>query len=186
MLPAPQVDGVVWKQAIAGNTVFAGGDFSKARPFGVALGGPGEIDVSNLIAYDLGTGELDTSFHPDLNGVINDMAVTPDGTKLVVVGNFTKVGTATRNRVAVFDLPTAPTDPTLNTIAPTSTPRSTGWRRRTPASTSVASSVSSTASLGESRWQSRPRRLLALPFQVHGGGRVIVVASPRFSGGARW
>ena len=31
-LPTAQVEGVVWKQVIAGNTVFAGGKFASARP----------------------------------------------------------------------------------------------------------------------------------------------------------
>ncbi len=63
------------------------------------------VTRNNLLAYNLTTGALDTAFAPAVNGTINDVAVTPDHTKLIVVGNFTKVGTATRNRVAVFNLP---------------------------------------------------------------------------------
>ena len=104
VLPAPQIDGVVWRQAIAGNVVYAGGQFTKARPFG-AKPGVSTVTRNNLLAYNLTTGALDTAFAPAVNGTINDVAVTPDHTKLIVVGNFTKVGTATRNRVAVFNLP---------------------------------------------------------------------------------
>jgi PKD repeat protein len=123
VLPAPQIGGtapgggVVWKQTITGNTVYAGGEFTTARPFGIAPGGAGEIGVNNLIAYDLSTGDLDTSFHPDFNGPILDMAVTPDGTKLVVVGNFTQVDGVERDRVAAFNLNQAGR-PLSTTIAP--------------------------------------------------------------------
>ena len=121
VLPAPQVNGVVWKLAIAGDTAFAGGQFTEARPFGVAAGGPGAITNGNpdpnvklnLIAFDITTGALNTSFVPEFNGQINDMAVTPDETKLVVVGSFTKVNGVTRNRVAVFDLPSLTLDDTV-------------------------------------------------------------------------
>ncbi len=37
-LPTVQVDGVVWSQAVVGNTVFAGGKFTVARPAGSAAG----------------------------------------------------------------------------------------------------------------------------------------------------
>ncbi len=109
VLPAPQIDGVVWKQAIAGNTVYVGGEFQNARPFGSAPG-VNTVPRSNMLAYNLTTGALDTTFAPSFNAKVNDMAVTPDGTKLVVVGTFTSVtmpgGTAqTRNHVAVFNLP---------------------------------------------------------------------------------
>ncbi len=94
----------MWRQALAGNVVYAGGQFTKARPFGSAPG-VNTVTRSNLLAYSLTTGALDTAFAPAVNGTITDVAVTPDRTKLVVVGNFTRVGTATRNRVAVFNLP---------------------------------------------------------------------------------
>lgn len=37
-LPTVQVDGVVWSQAVVGNTVYAGGSFTSARPAGAAPG----------------------------------------------------------------------------------------------------------------------------------------------------
>ena len=104
VLPAPQIDGVVWKQVIVGNTVYVGGEFQNARPFGSAAG-VNTVTRSNMLAYNLSTGALDTTFAPSFNAKINDMAVTPDHTKLVVVGTFTMVDGVPRNRVAVFDLP---------------------------------------------------------------------------------
>src|ERR1700679_3134944 len=47
-LPAAQIDGVVWAQAIVGNSVYAGGSFKTARPAGVAAGGPGTVARPNL------------------------------------------------------------------------------------------------------------------------------------------
>ncbi len=37
-LPTVQIDGVVWSQAVVGNTVYAGGRFNNARPAGAAAG----------------------------------------------------------------------------------------------------------------------------------------------------
>ena len=41
-LPTWQINGVVWRQVIVGNTVYATGNFTQARPAGVAVGGAGE------------------------------------------------------------------------------------------------------------------------------------------------
>ena len=64
-LPTTQVDGVVWSQAVVGNTVYAGGSFGTARPAGAA---PGVSTVvrSNLLSYDIRTGVLNTGFAPSL------------------------------------------------------------------------------------------------------------------------
>src|ERR1700755_239506 len=67
-LPTAQIDGVTWAQAINGNTVYVGGSFAHARPAGVALGGPGTVTRTNLLAYNLDTGVLISSFAPTLNG----------------------------------------------------------------------------------------------------------------------
>src|SRR5699024_11622259 len=37
-LPTVQIDGIVWEQAASSTTVYAGGDFSNARPAGYAPG----------------------------------------------------------------------------------------------------------------------------------------------------
>lgn len=114
-LPTVQINGVVWKQVMAGNVAYAGGSFSKARPAG-SPAGSNEVTRNNILAYNVQTGDLITSFAPSLNGQVYDMAVTPDGSKLVVVGDFTTVDSADRNRVAVFDLPSG----TLSSVAPNS------------------------------------------------------------------
>ncbi|WP_067164138.1 PKD domain-containing protein [Microbacterium sp. TNHR37B] len=104
-LPTVQIDsGVVWTQAIAGNTVFAGGSFSAARPAGAA---PGErtFPRHNLLAYDIRTGEA-TSFAPKIEGTVKSLAVSPDGKTLYVGGAFKKVNDQDRFYLAAFDVAT--------------------------------------------------------------------------------
>ena len=57
-LPTVQINGVVWDQVIVGNRVFATGQFTQARPAGAAPG-TNETPRSNILAYDLTTGEPD-------------------------------------------------------------------------------------------------------------------------------
>ena len=115
-LPTAQINGVVWKQVVVGDRVFAGGRFSKARPAGAAVG-THEVARSNLLAYGLSSGMLDTRFAPALNAQVSNLAVSPNGKTLFVVGTFTKVGTSIRNRIAAFDIATGkllPFAPNLN------------------------------------------------------------------------
>lgn len=101
-LPTVQIDtGVVWDVLVVGNIAYAGGQFSNARPAGAAPG-TNLVPRSNFLAFDVRTGAL-LPFNPAFNGRVNDIAVTPDGTKLIVVGAFTQVNGQTRNRIAVFD-----------------------------------------------------------------------------------
>src|SRR5438105_2504020 len=65
-LPTVQINGVVWAQVIVGNRVYATGQFSRARPAGAALG-TNETPRSNILAYDLTTGALVTSWAPTMN-----------------------------------------------------------------------------------------------------------------------
>lgn len=109
-LPTVQIDGIVWKQVIVGNTVYVGGEFQNARPAGAAPG-TNQVPRTNLLAYNLTTGALITTFNHTLNGNVTDMAASPDGTRLYIVGNFTTVNGVTRNRIAAFNLPGG----TLNT-----------------------------------------------------------------------
>ncbi|MBM9477339.1 PKD domain-containing protein [Nakamurella flavida] len=114
-LPTVQVDGVVWSQAIVGNTVFAGGKFANARPAGAAAG-TNLTPRANLLAYDLTTGVLKTTFAPPaLNGQVLAVAASPDGKRIYAAGEFTNVGDNTkRNRVAAFDATTGALITTFN------------------------------------------------------------------------
>ncbi len=109
--------GIVYATEIVGNTVYAGGSFATARPAG-SRPGVNEVTRSNFLAFSLTTGNL-LPFTANFNGAVRDIAATPDGSKLVVVGNFTQVNGVTRNRIAVFDLPSGnltsfSTTPTIN------------------------------------------------------------------------
>lgn len=104
LLATPQINGVVWDQVASRNTVYFGGNFSSARPFG-AKAGVRESARTHLGAYNLKTGALH-SFAPKLNGEVKALAVSPDGSRLYVGGLFTKVNNQNRYRFAAFDTKT--------------------------------------------------------------------------------
>ncbi|GAB94040.1 hypothetical protein KILIM_001_00420 [Kineosphaera limosa NBRC 100340] len=105
-LPTWQVNGVVWKQAVAGTTVYAVGSFTKTRPPGVAEGGAGEVDANNIVAFDITTGERVASFAPQLNGQALAVEVSPDKSTVYIGGDFTMVDGQARNHVAAFNAAT--------------------------------------------------------------------------------
>ena len=49
-LPTVQINGVVWAQIVVGNTVYATGQFTQARPAGAAPG-TNQTPRSNILAY---------------------------------------------------------------------------------------------------------------------------------------
>ncbi|MEU2350286.1 PKD domain-containing protein [Modestobacter sp. NPDC049651] len=104
-LPTVQIDGVAWAQTVVGNTVYVGGSFTSARPAG-APAGTGETPRRNLLAYDIRTGELVSSFAPDLNGQVLAVTASPDGRRVYVAGDFTTADGQTRKRVAAYDTAT--------------------------------------------------------------------------------
>jgi hypothetical protein len=101
-LPTVQVDGVVWQQAILGNVVYAVGHFSTARPAG-APAGTSTVPRKNILAYNLSTGALITTFAPVLNAEAYTVKASPDGRRLYVGGLFTSVNGASVWRVAALD-----------------------------------------------------------------------------------
>lgn len=104
-LPTVQINGVVWNQQVVGNTVYVGGEFTRARPAG-SPAGTNEVVRTHLLAYNLTTGVLINDFAPNLNAKVNDLALSPDGTRLYVAGNFTSIDGQARYRVAAFDTAT--------------------------------------------------------------------------------
>ena len=63
-LPTVQVNGVVWSQVVVGDTVYATGKFTSARPAGSAAG-TNETPRANLLAYSISTGSSQTSLARD-------------------------------------------------------------------------------------------------------------------------
>jgi PKD repeat protein len=126
-LPTVQVDGVVWTQVIVGNTVFAGGDFTTAQPAGAAPG-VGTVSRTDLLAYDLTTGELITSFAPTFDAQVRTLAASPDGSTIYAGGNFATVNGVAKSRIVALDAKTgairtsfaAKTNSGVYTIAATS------------------------------------------------------------------
>ena len=104
-LPTVQIDGVVWSQAIVGNTVYAGGKFANARPAGAAAG-TNLTPRNNLLAYNLTTGALITTFAPNLNAQVLAVAASPDGSRIYVAGDFTTANGLPRSRVAAYSTAT--------------------------------------------------------------------------------
>ncbi len=105
VLPTWQLNGVVWSQVTVGNTVYATGSFSRARPPGVAAGGAGEIDAANIFAYDITTGDPVPFAHSlSAQGLV--VRANPAGTRLYVGGDFMAVDGQVRQHVAVFDITT--------------------------------------------------------------------------------
>ncbi|MEU6041042.1 LamG-like jellyroll fold domain-containing protein [Actinomadura sp. NPDC047616] len=105
-LPTWQVDGVVWSMTTVGNTVYATGNFAKARPPGTAAGSSQEVDAQNIVAFDIRTGDLVTSFRHSLNGQGLRIVASPDGKRVYVGGEFTTVDGQPRSRLAAFDTAT--------------------------------------------------------------------------------
>ena len=94
-LPTVQINGVVWDQVIVGDRVFATGEFSQARPAGAAPG-TNETPRSNILAYDLVTGDLITSWAPSLNAQGREIKASADGATIFVGGDFDAVNGQTR------------------------------------------------------------------------------------------
>ncbi|MEV4259503.1 hypothetical protein AB0J52_40625, partial [Spirillospora sp. NPDC049652] len=89
-----------------GDTVYATGNFSKARPPGTKPGNAKEVSRQNLLAFSLSTGNLVTSFNHRLNGQGLRVVASPDGKRVYVGGEFTTVDGKAHTRLAAFDTKT--------------------------------------------------------------------------------
>ena len=101
-LPTTQINGVAWDQEVIGNKVYVAGEFTAARPAGAAPG-THEVSRSNLLAYDIRTGVLSTTWVPKVNAEVNDIEASPDGSRLYIAGNFTTVNGETQRRIAALN-----------------------------------------------------------------------------------
>jgi hypothetical protein len=105
-LPTWQINGVVWSQVTVGNTVYATGSFSRARPPGTATGSASEVVAANIFAFDITTGNRVSTFSHSLNGQGLVITRSPDGARVYVGGDFTTVDGQARNHIAAFDTAT--------------------------------------------------------------------------------
>lgn len=103
-----EVDWAVYDLALVGNTLYVGGNFNKV------FDASGTHNRTGLVAVDATTGAV-RSWNPSVTDPrsttrttgarsIDKLDATPDGSKLVVIGNFSKVDGQTRDQVAMFDL----------------------------------------------------------------------------------
>jgi len=117
-LPTVQIDGVAWSQVVVGNTVYVAGSFTTARPFGAAAG-VNTTPRSNLLAYDITTGDLITSWAPSLNSEALAITASPDGSTIYVGGSFTQANGVVRSRIAAFSATTGALVPNFRPLAQT-------------------------------------------------------------------
>jgi hypothetical protein len=90
--------------AVAGNTVFAGGLFTRIRPPGNAAGVQ-DAARKHLAAFNRTTG-APTRFAPKVNGAVWSIATSPDGRFVVIGGDFTSVNDQPRQHLAMLDVAT--------------------------------------------------------------------------------
>lgn len=89
------VDGTVSDIAQVGTRIVVGGTFTSVKP----TAGAAAIPQKYLYAYDLATGAFDTSFAPVLDGAVEALEPSPDGTSIYVVGLFNTVSGQARKKV---------------------------------------------------------------------------------------
>jgi hypothetical protein len=91
-----QTDGKVNAIVVANGKIYIGGSFTHVRAPGAPAGGAVR---NHLAALDVHTGAL-KPWNPNANGIVNALAVKPNGKTIYVGGHFTKVHGATRLHVA--------------------------------------------------------------------------------------
>ena len=99
---APSINGMVYDMHLANGRLYVGGTFTKVR----------NMARTNFAVLDPTTGKANTTDVAFASAAVGATRVmrfdaTPDGTKLVVIGNFTRVGGQVRQNAAVLDLTTA-------------------------------------------------------------------------------
>jgi len=96
-------DGEIWDIEVVGDRVFIAGSFTSLAN---TSGNTASVNQRYLAAYNVVTGQIDTSFRPTFNGAVNTVEASPDGTKLFVGGSFRRVNGVVSNKVASLDLAT--------------------------------------------------------------------------------
>ncbi len=90
------LDGAVESMVQVGSLMVVGGSFTQVSPT-TGAGAGGTVSRPYLFAFNASTGALDTAFTPSLNGEVDAIVPTADGTGVYVGGLFTKAnGVSTR------------------------------------------------------------------------------------------
>jgi PKD repeat protein len=118
-LPTVQINGVAWAQVVVGTTVYVAGSFTNARPAGAA-DGVNTTPRSNLLAYNITTGNLITTWAPTVNAQALAIAASPDGSTIYVGGSFTQANGQVRSRIAAFSASDGALVPNFKPLAQTS------------------------------------------------------------------
>lgn len=109
-----QTNNTVFALAYRNGVLYAGGSFTTVRPARAAIG-TSEQPQAYLAAFDSNTGAFISSWRPLVQGgAVFALNVSPDGQRLYVGGNFTKINGTSKAKIAAFDI-TVPTSPTLLT-----------------------------------------------------------------------
>ncbi len=104
--PIWQTNGTVESVVVSNGVIYAGGSFTRVRPPGTAASTSQAVTRNNLAAFNASTGALVTGFNPNVNGKVNALAVSPDGSRLYLGGAFRTVGGVARNRAAAVSAST--------------------------------------------------------------------------------
>ncbi len=110
--------------AEANGLIYLVGDFTKV----------GGQTRNFAAAINKATGQVDTSWNPNLNGVAYSIDVAPDGSAVYVGGVFTKVGPTWRSRIAKLD--------------PDSGEAITGWNPKASAQVATIQATADTVYIG--------------------------------------
>jgi hypothetical protein len=93
---------LVWAMQPAGDKVYIGGEFTQLVP---PAGGSGAVTRNHLAAFDVNGRSL-SAWNPNANGIVRALALSADGRKLYVGGDFTKIGGISAPKIAMLDLAT--------------------------------------------------------------------------------
>lgn len=85
--------------AQVGDTMVVAGSFNEVEAGGTTY------HRTNIFAFDVTTGAMDTSFAPDVRGEVYDVLISPDRSKVIAVGRFSSVrGRTGTQRVVALNL----------------------------------------------------------------------------------
>ena len=125
-LPTWQTNGVAWAMAQSNGVVYAGGTFTQIRPPGTAAGNAQSRNAVNLAALDAYTGNPTSCALSATGGTgttVRALAVTPDGTRLYIGGQFGAINGVNTTRIAAVRLPGCTVDTTFRPAVVSATVR---------------------------------------------------------------